>query len=311
MQQSNLSEGYYEVTNAAGLRAFAASVNGGNSYAGKTVKLMNDVDLAGSEWTPIGQSGKAFQGTFDGNDKTISNLKVNGGLENSSVNNYHGLFGLTTSPAIIRNFTIDNAEVSGSLYVGSAVGQAYTGSVSNVRVTGNVQVRGYWYVGGIFGNGYASVADCSVNVEEGSLISGTGSYIGGIVGFHGEGASVIANCYSNVDIMGYSYVGGISGILHYGNTIENCTIDNVTITKTVGDTTDLSDLYGIGAIAGISVDDASQKATIAKCSGTATLVYYSGEIKNDGIIGCNRDGAEANNLVLSDNNVTVTTEFKG
>lgn len=54
------------------LRLFANSVNIGNSFSGKTVLLMDDIDLKMEAWTPIGNLSNAFNGTFDGNGKTIS-----------------------------------------------------------------------------------------------------------------------------------------------------------------------------------------------------------------------------------------------
>ena len=76
----------YTITTAAQLAGLAQLVNDGNSFSGKTVKLGADIDLAGKEWTPIGKSGAMFQGTFDGGENTISNLKI------SSEESYVGLF---------------------------------------------------------------------------------------------------------------------------------------------------------------------------------------------------------------------------
>ena len=56
--------------------AFANAVNGGKSYAGETVTLGADLDLAGVTWTPIGNSTNSFNGIFDGNGKVIKNLTV-------------------------------------------------------------------------------------------------------------------------------------------------------------------------------------------------------------------------------------------
>jgi hypothetical protein len=47
---------------------------GTDTYAGKTVKLMADIDL-GSNWTPIGtrdDAAHSFRGTFDGQGYTIT-----------------------------------------------------------------------------------------------------------------------------------------------------------------------------------------------------------------------------------------------
>lgn len=293
----------FSISSAEQLAGLAKLVNNGNSFSKKTIKLNENIDLAGLKWTPIGISGKAFCGSFDGNNKTISNLFVGGTLSNNSLNNYHGLFGNLNSPALITNFTLHNVEVKGSLYVGAVAGMAYTGKeISNINVTGDVKISGYWYVGGIAGNGYiGTVKNCSINANSGSYVSGTGSYIGGIYGFRGEGDQKIESCTSNIDVKGYSYVGGISGMLHFGNTISDCSSSG-NITKTApGDTTDHSDLYGIGGIAGISVDHAN-KATITGCTFTGQLISNS-DIVNDGVIGYNRDGVPGNNLIIE--NTTV------
>lgn len=77
---------------------FAKVVNNGGSYEGKTVILANDLDLSNVcyrvdgtpqndiSWTPIGTNTNQFKGTFEGNDKEISNMYIN------SVNSYQALF---------------------------------------------------------------------------------------------------------------------------------------------------------------------------------------------------------------------------
>lgn len=301
-QFSNINETakIIEINSAEELALLAKNVNSGNTYNGYTVILNNDIDLSGKRWAPIGTSGKPFNGTFDGKGYTISNLIVYGTLDNNSSNNYHGLFGNLQYPAIVRDFTINNANVSGSLYVGAVAGMAHTGKeISNVKVIGDVKISGYWYVGGIAGNGYINtVSNCVVNANLGSFVKGTGSYIGGIYGFRGEGDQVIDSCTSNIDVEGYSYVGGISGMLHYGNTISNC-VSSGTVTKTApSDTTDSSDIYGIGGIAGIYVKHDTSISKIQNCSFEGALVSNS-EIVNGGIIGFSRDGDQGLNLIVS------------
>ena len=64
------AEGIYEIYTADQLRAFAEAVNAGDSFAGKTVRLMNDIDLTGRSFSPIGGAGGSgvFKGTFDGGE---------------------------------------------------------------------------------------------------------------------------------------------------------------------------------------------------------------------------------------------------
>ena len=60
------------ITTADELAAFRDAVNAGDTFEGKTVKLAEDIDLGGEEWTPIA----SFAGEFDGDDHTISNFYI-------------------------------------------------------------------------------------------------------------------------------------------------------------------------------------------------------------------------------------------
>ena len=91
-------------------------------------------------------------------------------------------------------------------------------------------------------------------------------------------------------------------MLHYGNTISDCSSSGNITKNAPGDTSDLSDLYGIGGIAGISVDHNSLKATITRCTFTGQLISNS-NIVNNGVIGYNRNGVQGNNLKIEDTTV--------
>ena len=222
------ADGVYEISEASELAWLAAAVNGtrteGNTYAGKTFVLTQDIDLCGHNWTPIGFNG-SFNGIFDGNGKTISNLVVLG--YNSTV----GLFGNTYNGEI-KNVTIKDAKVSGRLNVGVVAGNPYTSKYTNITVKGHIEVNGMAYVGGVGGkNAYANWTDVTVNVDKDSYVhansveNGTAyrTYVGGVVGFNGEGTHSFTNIKSNVKVEGSTCdVGGLFGIAHYGNKFENC-----------------------------------------------------------------------------------------
>ena len=270
----------FTIATAGQLAGLAQLVNGGNSFSGKTIKLGADIDLDGKEWTPIGKSGTTFQGTFDGakadgsGNYTISNLYINKEFANTTPNNGIGLFGYTNSPAVIKNVDLVNVDIQGSLYVGAVVGYGYTGSeISNCHVSGKIAIDGWWYIGGIGGNGYMkTVSNCSVNGDEGSYIKGNdGSYVGGIWGFRGEGSQTISDCsVDNVAISGVDRTGGICGIAHYQNTIEECSISNsiITTTENAGNT---------GLIAGADLSSGTNIAKILDCTVTNTAATSNGE----------------------------------
>ena len=122
-----LKDGNYEIASAKGMFWFANEVNvNKNNFNGKTVKLVADIDLANAAWTPIGQTGATtFNGVFDGQNFTISNLNVNS--ETQTGEHYSsGLFGWvethTKECGIIKNVKIDGANVKGHHNCGALVG---------------------------------------------------------------------------------------------------------------------------------------------------------------------------------------------
>ena len=302
--------GGYEVYSAQGMQWLAEQVNGGNNFSGKTITLTADIDLENADWTPIGTENNPFAGKFDGNGKTISNLQIN----KSSMSNV-GLFGYAgeveaKNNTEIHNFTINNASVNGYLNVAIVCGKPYVSvKLYDINITGHVELDGNSYVGTIAGYGYTEIDNCKVQTDDSSYVKASYIYAGGICGFRGEGNGnttySISNCNSNIDVTGFSYVGGITGICHYGNTIDNCHV-TANITETISDGADESDKNGIGGIAGITVSDASLKCTIKGCSFTGSLTTNY-NINHDGIVGGDKDGnVQQSNLVLENNTSNVT-----
>ena len=263
----------YFISTVEQLRALATEVNGGTTFSGMQIKLSNDIDLKSAEWTPIGRKDKAFQGTFDGCGYTISNLKIERGVNNSSSNADMGLFGFT-SDGKVMNFTLYNAFVKAGIDVGAIAGTPYTSSYSNITLAGDVKVEGYSYVGGMFGkNVYKGMENLTVRVNEGSYVKAESetyrTYVGGVIGFMGEGNIIISNVESNINVTGSTCdVGGITGIAHYGNTFENCICTgNVTLVNA----NDAGDQLEIGGIAGVWMNSSAGKVTLRKCNFTGTL----------------------------------------
>ena len=92
-----------EITTVAELQEFSKKVKAGDTFEGKTVALMNDIDLRGIAWDPIGTSENGFCGTFVGNNHSISNLSMSG------VNDL-GLF--DTNQGTIQNLTMTSPSFS-------------------------------------------------------------------------------------------------------------------------------------------------------------------------------------------------------
>lgn len=183
-----------------------------------------------------------------------------------------GLFGYTSNGEI-KNFTLNNAKVVGNLDVGAVAGTPYTSQYTNISVTGLIQVEGFSYVGGALGkNAYANVTNVDVIGSEGSYVKAYSidkagvwrTYVGGLVGFMGEGSHMVSDCNVEIDVTGSTCnVGGILGILHYNNTMESCTYKgNLTLTDP-----DAEDGTEFGALTGTVMNSAG-KVTITDCSAT-------------------------------------------
>ncbi len=284
------------VTTLAG-EAAASTVQ--ESFKGKTITLTGDIDLGGHTWTPIGNSKYSFKGIFDGNGKTVKYLRITGNGSNV------GLFGYTTEGEI-KNLTIHNAYVSGRLNVGVVAGTPYTSKYTNIKVTGHVEVNGMAYVGGVGGkNAYASWDNITVAVDETSYVkansveNGTAyrTYVGGVIGFMGEGGHKISNVTSNIDVIGSTCdVGGIVGIAHYGNTFENtvCTGD-VTITNA----TESGEAEEMGGIAGVWHNGGSNVIfTNCTYTGKLTANFTEGVDLSDNTIAGNPYGTGTGKLII-------------
>lgn len=223
------------------LIAFRNAVNAGNTFAGQTVVLSDNVNLAptraAENWIPIGTNENPFLGTFDGGNFTISNLTIY--AEDASD---LGLFGRFNAPAVIKNINIKDVNIKGQSNIGAVVGNGYTGTIDNCHVTGIIKLEGNYKVGGISGQGYAKINNSSVIATEDSESYVKASYlkpdlegdnVGGIVGHTGEGKRDYKNnTVKNILVSGTRKVGGIAGIMHQTANFENNTVENVTVETT-------------------------------------------------------------------------------
>jgi len=173
--------------------------------------LANDINASvtktwngGKGFAPIVSSSSPFSGVFDGRGHKIINLYINRPSQYGV-----GLFGYTSSNAVIENVGLVNVSVSGGYYVGGLVGYN-RGTVNNSYATGNVS--GEHDVGGLVGlNRYGRLNNsyATGNVS-GSL------FVGGLVGMNGyynlvNSYPTVSNSYATANVSGYDYVGGLVG----------------------------------------------------------------------------------------------------
>lgn len=213
-------ENPYVIKTAEQLRAFAGSMNDKLDYTGKFVALAADIDASGAEWSPIGGSEYAFNGTFNGRGYTVSGLSL--GTEEApfaldSENLYIGLFGVLGNGAYVKNVNVSVAfytKYEASAYVGGIAGYAdgnrttgnFTGAViDGCNVTGTIKHvgdKGNQFVGGIVGMQYkGAVINSSSEIKASCIVkSGDLAEVGGLVGLNNRG--LVANCRADSDIYG-------------------------------------------------------------------------------------------------------------
>ena len=221
----------YEISTAAELAWFRDYVNNGSQYASAT--LTEDIDLSEFchaadaatnteelSWDPIGNSDNKYQGTFDGNGKTIRNLYIN------STFMFEGFFGYAKN-GCIKNITFDNAKVKNTNKFGTGIlTGGFEGTIENIKILANCSVEGTENTGGIAGGGAGYISNC----ENRAMVNGTNN-VGGIVGY-GEGS--LQNSANYGDISGVAQVGNLIGFAAAVNLNNVLGVGNVTATDQKG-----------------------------------------------------------------------------
>ena len=176
-------------------------------------KLVSDITLT-KAWKPID-----FYGSFDGNGKTVSGLRVRSAAE------YVGLFGAVID-AQIKDLTLLNAEIeaerqSGLGQLGTLCGRLENSVIENCSVSSAVTAIHYT-AGGLIGSvadgDVATVSGCSADVE--MTVTG-GGYAGGLIGEIRINTATVRASSATGSIFAEFAAGGFVGYVGYGK-IENC-----------------------------------------------------------------------------------------
>jgi rhodanese-related sulfurtransferase len=154
--------------------------------------------------------GISFNGAFDGNNHTISNLTITGV-------SYLGLFGKLGPGGEIKDLGVTGVNITGFYHaIAGLVGDNDQGSITRSYSTGIV--TGYSFVGGLVG--YNNYGDISLSYSNCSA-SGTTSGNQGVGGLVGVSAGSITTSYSTGDVSAQRSVGGLVG-RNYESNITNC-----------------------------------------------------------------------------------------
>ena len=180
------------------------------AYYGYTIVLDSDIDMSGENWEPIGGVNDPwrFNGTFDGQNHTISNMKIDSNGDNV------GFFGFLEpgreQGLRIQNLKFDNAKVSGGENVAVLAGAANLFSeFNNITVT-NSTVSGTKNIAGIVGYTLNGEKINAITIESTKLYASE-KRVGGIAGYVCNSANRVSDgC---------------------GGAYEKCSVKNLTIAK--------------------------------------------------------------------------------
>lgn len=228
----------YLITTPAELAWVAEQVNSKTEYfAGKTIKLMNDIDLSGSYWTPVGNVTDyptvTFKGTFDGQNHIISNLTASDDAEGYAA---AGLFGSILGT--VKNVTLKDVNIRSTHYAGAVV--AYSSmngaSIENCHVDGGKIT--------------------SVPENTGSAYD-NGDKAGGIIGYYVTGDKVTNCSAKNLTITAYRDFGGITGCGPQSG-MTDCSVENITLVQDNTNGYESEAITTVGALGGRDVTNGNQ-----------------------------------------------------
>ena len=243
----------YHISTAEQLAGLAQLVNDKATpvlFGGKTIYLDNDLDLSGTQWTPIGNGDnfvRHFAGTFDGQHHKIMNL-YHHYTGDELVRN--GLFGVVSDGGTLKNLLVIDADIAsndGSLLAGILADWVNGGTVENCYTSGKIENNvGDKMVGGLIGQCTWStqVKGCASDATVISTESDEDHVdtVGGLIGQWENSAdsSSITDCWFGGSVSCnniYSAVGGILGANFEnfsgnkpGVIIKNCIVATKNIT---------------------------------------------------------------------------------
>ncbi|MCL2283177.1 MAG: YDG domain-containing protein, partial [Fibromonadales bacterium] len=230
--EDNPSATEFEISSAEDLRGLAELVNHTPAvkFSGKTIKLTNNINLGGENWTPIGShaSNNNFLGIFDGQGYTISDLSVT--VNSSDTSAAGGLFGYVGSgnageTAQIKNVNVVASKIevnaSAKIYAGGLVGYYRTPQpilncnvkADSIIARNSISSNISNFAGGIAGQvRIASIKNSSVNAN----IVSTGYYAGGLTGYlEDDGGIEFSGNYTSGSVVSGGAGPNVGGLIGY------------------------------------------------------------------------------------------------
>jgi hypothetical protein len=229
-----------------------------------------DSYTSGDGWEPLGSTEfgengaltieNRFQGIFDGNGFTISNLYIN-----RPEQDYLGLFGATSLDATISNLNVEINEIIGQRIIGGIAGLG-AGNFDNCSVSGNISSvsTGQAMIGLLVGRYEGGlITDCNTT---GVVTAESASFAGGLMGRlvidpFTESNALVANSYSEATVTADQRVGGLVG----GFSLEDAVASTIQINNAYA-TGNVIGENSVGGLVGTTLG-----STISSCYATGTI----------------------------------------
>lgn len=247
------SESPFLITTAEELKWYANYVNGesGDNVVHTTAcaKLMNNIDLSTvcgeskGNWTPIAKYGiytfngeHHFDGVFDGNGHTISNLYIND--KNGSNLGFFGYVTPTTKKTSVKNLKMASVQIVGKTDIAAVCTSGYNATFENIEVISG-SIAGFSDIYGISGC-RGSAKNCINRAD----VTASRYNVAGVISSIQDEASNCSN-YGKITT-GTGWAGGIAGGSDGFTTIQNCAnYGEIHVTGTVNSTD-----YAVGGLLG-------------------------------------------------------------
>lgn len=248
----------------------AEKFKGLSNTSGMYYQLSRDLDFNGIDFTTI----STFDGTLDGNGKTISNLTFTVGDGNG------GIFG--TNNGTIKNLTVDGGTVTKTGNLDNNEGTGILAGVNNNNISNciiknsslsaSLSSKGTDVgIGLLVGtnNSGKTISECTVDASRLSVNGTNNAHIGGLVGYNltGNIKFSFVKSATNITYTSTASEANIGGLIgrNKGGTIEGCST-NINITTNEPDVT--------LKIAGF-IGDAyfGEETTIKGCYTTGSLTF--------------------------------------
>ncbi len=311
----------FTLTDAADMFGLAVLVDGGNTFANKTVKLGANIDLEYAEFEAVGDMNNPFSGNFDGQGYTVSNLKITKATTADKYSeNRQALISSykTVGESYIKNLTLNNIDISGGRSVGGLLGVVENAdlttnplTITNITITGDVQIDCYYAAGALLATGANSIKEISnitVNVSSDSYISNlengktnTAMCIGSVGGW--VKADVVNNIVSNMNVAGKDGgIGGLFGELMGQTSVAKLSNLNytgkVTVVQIADGDGDIAEQWGFnktvilpfseyftGLLVGTPRYSVSADKATCKSNGTLEIILVDGTVLNTNKMG--------------------------